>query len=89
MDRETDGEELEACIENVPHDGVNETEYAIEAGDESNRTSPRWPLPWIGALPNHYVGPMVVLNDGGSLVPLFTAGDLLRGCKYYWHRSQA
>ena len=89
MGRETDGEELEACIENVPDDGVNETEYAIEAGDELNRTSPRRPLPWIGALPNHYVGPMVVLNDGGSLVPLFTAGDLLRGCKYYWHRSQA
>jgi hypothetical protein len=31
---------------------------------------------------------MVVLNESGYLVPLLTAGDLLRGCKYYWHRSQ-
>ena len=45
-------------------------------------------LPWIGALENPRLGPMVVLNENGYLVPLLTAGDLLRGFKYYWHRSQ-
>jgi hypothetical protein len=41
-------------------------------------------LPWIGALPNPRVGPMVALNEGGYLVPLCTAGDLLRVCRYLW-----
>jgi len=41
-------------------------------------------LPWIGALPNPQVGPMVVLNESGYLVPLCTVSDLLRGCRYFW-----
>ena len=47
------------------------------------------PLPWIGALANPRIGPMVVLNESGYLVPLCTAGDLLRGCKYFWRASLA
>jgi hypothetical protein len=42
------------------------------------------PLPWIGSLPNPRLGPMLVINDNGYLVPLCTAGDLLRGCRYFW-----
>jgi hypothetical protein len=49
--------------------------------NESNYGS----LPWIGALTNPQVGPMVVLNDSGYLIPLCTASDLLRGCRYFWH----
>jgi hypothetical protein len=45
-------------------------------------------LPWIGALPNPRIGPMVVINDGGYLVPLCTAGDLLRGCRNFWRASR-
>jgi len=45
------------------------------------------PLPWIGALPNPRLGSMVVVNDGGYLVPLCTAGDLLRGCRFLWRRA--
>ena len=45
------------------------------------------PLPWIGALPNPRLGPMVVVNDGGYLVPLCTVGDLVRGCRYFWRRA--
>ena len=44
-------------------------------------------LPWIGALPNPRLGPMVVVNDGGYFVPLFTAVDLVRGCRYFWRRT--
>jgi hypothetical protein len=47
------------------------------------------PLPWIGTLPNPRLGPMLVLNDGGYLVPLFTAGDLVRGCRYLWRRGRS
>jgi len=45
-------------------------------------------LPWIGTLPNPGVGPMVVRNDSGYWVPLCTAGDLLRGCRYFWRVYQ-
>lgn len=44
-------------------------------------------LPWIGALPNPRVGPMFVLNENGYLVPLCTAGDLLRVCRYLWRAA--
>ena len=53
----------------------------------TEEVAPRPRLPWIGALENPRLGPMVVLNESGYLVPLLTAGDLLRGCKYFWHRS--
>lgn len=45
-------------------------------------------LPWIGALSNPRLGPMLVLNDAGYFVPLFTAGDLVRGCRYLWRRER-
>jgi hypothetical protein len=31
---------------------------------------------------------MLVLNDAGYFVPLFTAGDLVRGCRYLWRRER-
>jgi hypothetical protein len=46
-------------------------------------------LPWIGALTNPQLGPLVVINNDGYLIPLFTAGDLLRGCRYLWRPSRA
>ena len=46
------------------------------------------PLPWIGALANPRLGPMVVLNDSGYFVPLFTSGDLVRGCRHLWRRGR-
>jgi|GEM_PF-5143696 len=45
-------------------------------------------LPWIGSLSNPRLGPMLVMSDEGYLVPLFTAGDLLRGCRYLWRRER-
>lgn len=61
--------------------------------EAENRTSakagaPRRPpipaLPWIGNLPSPRLIPMVAVNDGGYLVPLCMANDLLRGCKMFW-----
>ena len=40
------------------------------------------------ALPNPRIGPMVVINDAGYWVPLGSAGDLLRGCRYFWRENQ-
>jgi hypothetical protein len=67
-----EGEEVidEACAETV-------AETIKERRDHA-------PLPWIGALANPHLGPMLVLNDAGYFVPLFTAGDLVRGCRFLW-----
>jgi len=56
--------------------------------DEPEKRAPRSRLPWIGTLENPRSAPMVVLNESGYLVPLLTAADLLRACKYFWQRSQ-
>jgi hypothetical protein len=45
------------------------------------------PLPWIGALRNPHLGPMVVVDESGYLVPLYTAGNLLRGFRSWWRTS--
>ena len=76
-------------------DHEREMEFADELHAELAEESPiitayrevratRDPIPWIGALANPRIGPMVAINDDGYLVPLWTAGDLLRVCKYFW-----
>ncbi|MGZ8466491.1 MAG: hypothetical protein ACXWXT_13175 [Candidatus Binatia bacterium] len=60
-------------------------DHSATVGTHPEAGTAHKPLPWIGALPNPRIGPMVVLNDSGYLVPLWTAGELLRGCKYFWH----
>jgi hypothetical protein len=86
---ETEGRNLDARLEEVPDFGVNPTEDTTGTGKSAERNSLRSPLPWIGAFSNPHVGPMVVVNETGYLVPLLTAGDLLHLCKYYWRQSHA
>ena len=64
---------------------ASETEKLADERSEAHRSHA--PLPWIGALPNPRLGPMVVVNDGGYFIPLFTAVDLVRGCRYFWRRT--
>jgi len=89
MTRAQGGRERETIIEEGLFDACQDTMDATPLeGHESEERTPRSGLPWIGALENPHVVPMVVLNESGYLVPLLTAADLLRGCKYFWHRSQ-
>jgi len=67
---------------------ANPLEEKAAPDDLPERHAPRRVLPWFGTLANPHLVPMVVLNDNGYLVPLWTASDLLRGCKYFWHASQ-
>ena len=55
-------------------------------GDGEERRSAAL-LPWIDTLPNLCLGPMLVVSEGGYLVPLFTSVDLLRGCRSFWRRG--
>lgn len=66
---------------------ANATEELTVADQGFEGRSIHAPLPWIGALPNPRLGPMVVVNDGGYFVPVFTAVDLVRGCRYFWRRT--
>ena len=69
-------------IENECHAEAAEQSPIVDA--HCDQPTSHGPLRWIGALPNARIGTMVVINDGGYLVPLWTAGDLLRGCRYFW-----
>jgi len=84
-----DGGEAETRLEeelfNYGGDGMAEALLEEKLAEEP---APRPRLPWIGAVENPRLGPMAVLNESGYPVPLLTAGDLLRGCKYFWHRPQ-
>ena len=64
------------------------SENAPVAAEHAEAVRTDAPLPWIGALRNPRLGPMVVLDDKGALVPLWTASDLLRGCRYFWRGSR-
>ena len=63
-------------------------EAAANVGANSEERTSHETLPWIGALANPRIGSMVVINDHGYLVPLWTAGELLRGCRYFWRTNQ-
>jgi hypothetical protein len=58
-------------------------EAVIETEGTSNVMT-RPPLPWIGSLPRSNFGVMAVVDEEGYLIPLWTAGDLLRACKILW-----
>ncbi|HLN87787.1 MAG TPA: hypothetical protein VK200_15020 [Candidatus Limnocylindrales bacterium] len=66
---------------------VEAAEEFVIGGERADEDRVHAKLPWIGALPNPRLGPMVVINDGGYFVPLFTAVDLVRGCRYFWRRT--
>ncbi len=78
------------------NDGVSpggEIVNALDIGTEADEAviaestpgeMPRSPLPWIGSLPRTGFGVMAVIDEQGYLVPLWTAGDLLRACKILW-----
>lgn len=76
--------EAEGLIDDCQAEAVEEL---ITGGERAEEQRVHTPLPWIGALPNPRLGPMVVVSDGGYFVPLFTAVDLVRGCRYFWRRA--
>ena len=66
--------------------GVNSDDSTMIT--QSSAVAQRAPLPWIGALPRSSYGVMSVVNEDGYLVPVWTAGDLLRACKIIWQATK-
>jgi hypothetical protein len=84
----TDGREMEVeTKEMVSSDGAGSMEELAADSERAVGDPPHVRLPWIGGLGNPRVGPMLVINGSGYLVPLCTAGDLLRGCKKFWRAA--
>jgi hypothetical protein len=85
----TDDREMEVeTKEIVSNDGSGSMEELAVDSARAVGDPPHLSLPWIGALRNPRVGPMLVINGSGYLVPLCTAGDLLRGCKKFWRAAR-
>jgi hypothetical protein len=84
-----DGREMEVeTKEMASNDGAGSMEQLGVDSERAVGDPPHVRLPWIGALGNSGVGPMLVINGSGYLVPLCTAGDLLRGCKKFWRPAR-
>ncbi len=89
MTATTDGRETAVGTEAMVPDGGAGPMQELAVDSERAAGDPRRvSLPWIGALRNPRVGPMLVMKGSGYLVPLCTAGDLLRGCKKFWRAAR-
>ena len=89
MPAQWSGDEAEVETENrLAGDAANAIAVATAENEASAGVSFQERLPWIGELHNPRVVRMLVVNDNGYLVPLATAGDFLRACRYFWHRTQ-
>jgi hypothetical protein len=73
------GEGFGADVERVGVEDTADVNYPEE------KSAPPTPVRWTGAMPASSYGVMAVVNDDGYLVPLWTANDLLRACRIYWH----
>jgi hypothetical protein len=89
MTATTDGREMAVGSNEMLADGGAGPMEELAVDSEHAEGDPiHGTLPWVGALGNPRVGPMLVIKDGGYLVPLCTAGDLLRGCRNFWRASR-
>ena len=84
MGTRIDEDEASFNCEPLEREDASEMDDAAAIGVAPEVANEHPPLPWIGSLSNPCFIPILALNDGGYLVPLFTAGDLLRGCRYLW-----
>lgn len=81
-------EYLDPEIEDVAQEYVD---ILAERLDPKSETAERaMPVPPYSALmmPGSRAALMAVVDDNGYLIPICTAFDLLRGCKYFCRASQ-
>ncbi|HEY7217574.1 MAG TPA: hypothetical protein VH985_04210 [Candidatus Binatia bacterium] len=82
---------------NEEYSDLEVEEVAPEYGDvlterldqQSEIAERSMPVPPYSALmmPGSRAALMAVVDDNGYLIPICTAFDLLRGCKYFWRAS--
>ena len=74
--------------EKIPYERAVPTESRVAVCEPSD-PGPRAMAPDVPTvLPQSHLGIMAVLNDGGMIVPVLTASDLLRKLKVLWKDTQ-
>lgn len=56
--------------------------------DSASKTVTGDRIPWVGEITQPAIAVMAVIDSKGNLVPLHTAGDLLRVFKTIWHATE-
>jgi hypothetical protein len=74
--------------ENVPYERAAPTDPGVPVREPSNWGPKPQPADMPTMLPESHLGVMAVLSDGGGLVPILTASDLLRKLKALWKETQ-
>jgi hypothetical protein len=76
--------EIDEFIDGYDKSTIDRLQQVSEAAETSIQAPPFAEL----MMPSSRAGLMAVVDENGYLIPVCTAGDLLRGCKYFWRASQ-
>lgn len=74
--------------EKIPYERPLPTDPGVAICDPSGWRSKSMAADVPTMLPESHLGVMAVLSDGGALVPILTASDLLRKLKALWKETQ-
>ena len=74
--------------EKIPYERAVPTDHSIPICAPSGWTPKAIATDMPTMLPESHLGVMAVLSDGGMLVPILTASDLLRKLKALWKEPQ-
>ena len=78
-----------SCDAGIPGDEIAAVSLdLVNAATQRPRISNRASFTSMGVMPRSSYSVMAVVNEDGYLVPVCTAGDLLRGCKIFWQASE-
>lgn len=72
----------------LPYEPVVPSDPSVPICEPSGRDPKPVPADMSTMLPESHLGIMAVLSDGGTLVPILTASDLLRKLKALWKETQ-
>lgn len=70
--------------EKIPYERAVPTESRVAVCEPSDPGPKPMAADMPTVLPQSHIGIMAVLNDGGMIVPVLTASDLLRKLKALW-----
>ncbi len=74
--------------EKIPYERAVATGPGVAVCEANNSRPKSMPADMPTMLPESHLGIMAVLSDGGAVVPVLTASDLLRELKALWKETQ-
>ena len=74
--------------EKIPYERAVPTDPGVAVSEPNSWGPKSMPADMPTMLPESHLGIMAVLSDGGVIVPILTASDLLRKLKAIWKDTQ-